>query len=285
MILNDQPIQQNAISGLGSGWLGLPLALYLQAQGYPVRASRTSAAGVTELESQGLPAFSVNFATETALPDSAFWHSPTLIMTVPPQRGGSEAEQLAQFDWLIARLRDSAVRQVLYVSSTSVYAEDGRVVTEADAPAPQKPGGVIVHQLERRLRQETGFRTTVLRFGGLIGYDRLPDSGAAILRRDRAPDSPMNVIHRDDCIRIIHEIIRQEAWGEVFNACADEHPLRRDFYAAAARAQGFELPEMPAGPALRYKIVSSEKLKARLNYKFLYSDPLTVFQPLARDAN
>jgi nucleoside-diphosphate-sugar epimerase len=117
----------------------------------------------------------------------------------------------------------------------------------------------------------------VLRFGGLIGYDRLPDSGAAILRRNRAADTPMNVIHRDDCVRIIHEIVRQGAWGDVFNACADAHPTRRVYYAAAAQSRGFALPDLGPVQAQPYKVVSSEKLKAILNYRFLYPNPLAVF--------
>jgi nucleoside-diphosphate-sugar epimerase len=273
---NSSPARR-PISLLGAGWLGLPLAQYLQAQGYEVRASRTSAAGASELRALGLEAFAIALAAETPLPDSAFWHAPTLLITVPPQRGKAEAEQLAQFRELIERARRSGVRQVLYVSSTSVYADEEPLATEATAPAPTKPGGAVVHQLEQLLQGEPAFRTTVLRFGGLIGYDRLPDSGAAILRRNRAADTPMNVIHRDDCVRIMHEIVRQDAWGEVFNACADAHPTRRDYYAAAARARGFALPDLGPVQAQPYKVVSSEKLKAALGYQFLYPNPLAVF--------
>ena len=267
------------LSVLGGGWLGLPLAQYLQAQGYAVAVSRTSAAGARELSELGLNAFEIALTAETALPDGPFWQAPMLLVTVPPQRGKSEAEQLAQFGRLIERARASGVRQVLYVSSTSVYADDEPLATEATPPAPTKPGGAVVLQLEQQLQRETAFRTTVLRFGGLIGYDRLPDSGAAILRRNRAADTPMNVIHRDDCVRIIHEIVRQGAWGEVFNACTDAHPTRREYYAAAAQARGFALPDLGPVQAQPYKVVSSEKLKAALHYQFSYPNPLAVFAP------
>ncbi|RZL12110.1 MAG: NAD-dependent epimerase/dehydratase family protein [Hymenobacter sp.] len=272
------------ISVLGGGWLGLPLAQYLQAKGYEVAVSRTTATGVAQVSQLGLPAFELALTAETALPDSAFWHVPTLLITVPPQRGKSEGEQLTQFAQLIERARASGVRQVLYISSTSVYADDEQLATEESIPAPTKPGGIIVRQLEQLLQQETAFRTTVLRFGGLIGYDRLPDSAAAIQRRSRAADTPMNVIHRDDCVRIIHEIVRQQAWGEVFNACADAHPTRRDYYAAAAQAQGFALPDLGPVQPQPYKVVSSEKLKASLGYKFLFPNPLAIFDQPARDA-
>ena len=271
------------ISVLGGGWVGLPLARYLQAQGYEVGVSRTTAAGVLEVSRLGLRAFVIELDAAIPLPDGIFWHAPTLLVTVPPQPGKSEGEQLTQFERLIERARASGVRQVLYISSTSVYADDEQLATEAVAPAPTKPGGAMVYQLERLLQQEPAFYTTVLRFGGLIGYDRLPDSAAAIQRRRRALDTPMNVIHRDDCVRIIHEIVRQQAWGEVFNACADAHPTRRDYYTAAARARGFSLPDMGPVEPHPYKVVSSEKLKARLHYQFLFPNPLAIFEQPARD--
>jgi nucleoside-diphosphate-sugar epimerase len=265
------------ISVLGAGWLGLPLARHLQAQGYAVAASRTTAAGAAELSQLGLRAFAIELAADKALPDSPFWQASTLLITVPPQRGQSEGEQLAQYGQLSERARASGVRRVLYVSSTSVYADDELRATEEVPPAPTKPGGRIVYQLEELLRQEPAFQTTVLRFGGLIGYDRLPDSAAAIARRSRAIDTPMNVVHRDDCVRIISEIVRQQAWGEVFNACADAHPTRRAYYAAAARARGFALPDLGPVEPQPYKVVSSEKLKAALHYDFIYPNPLAVF--------
>ncbi|RYY19130.1 MAG: SDR family NAD(P)-dependent oxidoreductase [Cytophagaceae bacterium] len=266
-----------ALSVLGGGWLGLPLAQHLAARGYRVQVSRTTAAGAQVVQALGLAAFEINLSAEAALPDGPFWQVPTVLITVPPQPGVAEATQVAQYQQLAKRLRLSGVQHVLYISSTSVYPENNAVVTEATPPAPQKPGGQVVRALEHVLQQEPAFQTTVLRFGGLIGYDRLPANGAAILRRSRAADTPMNVIHRDDCVQIIAEIIRQGAWGEVFNACADAHPTRRDYYAAAAQARGFALPDMGPLQAQPYKVVSSEKLKTALRYSFLYPSPLAVF--------
>jgi nucleoside-diphosphate-sugar epimerase len=142
------------ISVLGGGWLGLPLAQHLQAQGYAVAVSRTTVAGAGELSQLGMNAFAIELAADAALPDSPFWQVPTLLITVPPQRGRLEGEQLAQYGQLIERARASGVRQVLYVSSTSVYADDEPLATEEVPPAPTKPGGRIVHQLEELLRQE-----------------------------------------------------------------------------------------------------------------------------------
>jgi nucleoside-diphosphate-sugar epimerase len=242
-----------------------------------VQVSRTTAAGVQQVRELGLGAQEVNLGAEAPLADGSFWQVPTMLIAVPPQAGQPAAQQVAQYQRLAERLRASGVRHVLYVSSTSVYGEANAEVTEATPLAPQKPGGQVVRALEEVLQQEATLQTTVLRFGGLIGYDRLPTDAAAIQRRSRAADTPMNVIHRDDCVRIIYEIVRQGAWDEVFNACADAHPTRREYYAAAAVALGFTLPDMGPVQTLPYKVVNSDKLKDTLKYQFLYPNPLAVF--------
>jgi hypothetical protein len=57
----------------------------------------------------------------------------------------------------------------------------------------------------------------------------------------------------------------------------DEHPTRRSYYLSAAQALGFEIEQPAAGDTTPYKIVSSEKLKNKLAYRFIYNDPLTLF--------
>ncbi len=67
-------------------------------------------------------------------------------------------------------------------------------------------------------------KTTIVRFGGVIGYNR--NSGKFFSKGSPVhnPDSNVNFIHRDDCIEIISQLVEQEVWGEVFNCCADTHP-------------------------------------------------------------
>ncbi|WP_460879252.1 hypothetical protein [Pontibacter rugosus] len=56
-------------------------------------------------------------------------------------------------------------------------------------------------------------------------------------------DAPVNLIHLDDCVAILQRIVEQGKWGKVYHASADGHPLRRDFYHAAALALGLAPPE------------------------------------------
>ena len=84
------------------------------------------------------------------------------------------------------------------------------------------------------------------------------------------------MIHRDDCIGIIEQIIKKSIWNETFNACADTHPTRREFYSKAALAIGEDVPDFIETNSKNKKIISSHKLKMMLNFKFKYHNLLDI---------
>jgi hypothetical protein len=87
------------------------------------------------------------------------------------------------------------------------------------------------------------------------------------------PDAPVNLIHRDDCIEIISEIVRQQTWGETFNACCPRHPMKSEFYRKAAQIAGFPAPVFSEEIGA-HKIVDSGKLIDRLKYRFIFPSPM-----------
>jgi len=165
---------------------------------------------------------------------------------------------------------------VLFVSSTSVYPDVNRDVFEYEDLKPEKGSGQALKIAEDLFREQTGFVTTIVRFGGLVGYDRLPGRFLASKKDVTNGNAPVNIIHRDDCIQIIDQIIKQNVWGETFNACADEHPLRKAYYTAAAIKAVLEPPVFLSSGEVFYKIVNSGKVKKQLNYKFKYPDPIKM---------
>lgn len=270
-------MQKETITILGCGWLGLPLAQALINEGYLVKGSTTREDNLEKLRDAGIEPFLVRLDPEVTSDDIvAFLQSDILIINIPPARRYDIVEyHIEQFSSLIDALGQSPVRSVLFVSSTSVYPPLNREVTEEDAVDPESLSGQALLLVEEMLIQESGFQTTVLRFGGLVGYDRNPERYLAALHEVTNPDQPMNLIHRDDCIRIISDIIRLQQWGEVFNACSPLHPLRRDYYTKAAAKSGIELPPLvsSAEPAT-YKMVNSDKLISALHYSFIHPDPV-----------
>jgi nucleoside-diphosphate-sugar epimerase len=265
----------NDISILGCGWLGLPLAEHLIKKGYKVKGSVTSPQKLATLEEKGIQPFLIKI-TDTEITGeelSGFFASEILVINFPPSRREDILTyHPAQMGLLIEAVKKSSIKHIVFVSSTSVYPDLNREVFETDDTAvPPKTSGKALLLVEEMLKK--AFSTTVVRFAGLIGYDRQPGRFLAGKKEVENGDAPINVIHQDDCIAIITAIIEQQVWNETFNACSDVHPLRRIFYTKAADKIGLPLPEFKAGNQ-SFKIINSDRLKQRLNYSFKYPNPI-----------
>lgn len=258
-----------SVAVLGCGWFGLPLAKRLCEKGYAVRGSTTDPAKTGLIAGAGAEPFVVRLEPGKDAGAEEFFSSEVVVVNFPPKRGGDVAARLAgQMRALVNALRRGGAEFAVFVSSTSVYADLGRVVTEGDAAAgtPSKPSGAALREAERTITGARGFDATVLRFGGLIGYDRDPREFLKRREARRRPDAPVNLIHRDDCVNITELVIERDIRGEIFNAVADLHPMRSEFYAAEAEKAG--VPPPPPGERGAGKTVSSEKLKRALGYRF-----------------
>jgi nucleoside-diphosphate-sugar epimerase len=266
------------ISILGCGWLGLPLGEYLTGKGYAVKGSTRTRSELKVIKARGIEPFYLVLDPELrgeALDD--FFNCGVLVVDFPPERRDDIAEyHTAQISALIGRIESSPVKYVLFASSTSVYPALNREVTEEDREPPVKPSGVALLKAESLFRESARFETTILRFGGLIGYDRMPGRFLAGKTGITGGGAPVNLIHRDDCVAIIHRVIERNLWGETLNACADKHPPRKEYYTAQARKLGLEPPGFADGGGGGFKIVKSEKLKRLLDYRFKYPDPSVI---------
>ena len=266
------------ISILGCGWLGLPLADYLIGKGYRLKGSTRTRSVLEVIKSRCIEPFYL--ILDPGLRGGSiddFFNCGVLVVNFPPERRDDIADyHPAQIRSLIARTESSPVKKVLFVSSTSVYPDLGREVSEEDNAPPTKASGIALLEAERLLRASSAFETTIIRFGGLIGYDRMPGRFLAGRKGIAGGNVPVNLIHRDDCVGIIHRIIERGAWGETFNACADEHPLRKEYYTAQAIKLGLDPPGFEEGAPGGFKIVRSDKLKKLLEYRFKYPDPGSI---------
>jgi nucleoside-diphosphate-sugar epimerase len=266
------------ISVLGCGWLGLPLADYLIEKGYSVNGSTTTPGKLDVMESRGIKPFYLVLEPGLRGRDiDDFFHSDVIVINFPPEKRKDIVEyHRAQISSLIAQIKLSPINKVLFVSSTSVYPNVNREVFEDEMALPEKASGKALSAVEKMLAACAEFKTTVLRFGGLIGYDRMPGRFLAGKSGISGGYSPVNLIHRDDCIRIINKIIELGVWGEVLNACADGHPLRKEYYVAQARKTGLEPPRFLESGRAGYKVVRSDRLKRLLGYEFEYPDPSDI---------
>ena len=272
--------EKQVVSFLGCGWLGQPLGKQLIDKGYLVKGSVTTTEKFPELTDAGIsPYWVVLNKTEAIINDPDFFKTDVLIISIPPRRiEGIEQIFPAQIRNLIPFILKSGIQKVIFISSTSVYPDNFQTASEDLVPTPDKESGKACLLAEQLLKDFTDFKTTILRFGGLIGAERNP---ARFLLKSAPPvaNIPVNLIHQDDCIGIISVILEQEIWGATLNACCPDHPLKKDFYGKAARIS--ELPEPIFSDEVEsFKIVDSSKLQRLLKYKFKYSSPMEYLDGL-----
>ena len=263
------------ISILGCGWLGLPLAQTFLEQGHSVKGSTTREEKLLALKEHGIAPYLIRFSPDINEDYQAdFFDSEVLIVNIPPKRNEAVTDEYPrQIASLLRVVERSPVKKVLFVGSTSVYPNVNGPVRESDTSEKVKASGRALLATERMVQEQPGIETTVLRFCGLFGPDRNPGRFLAGKTLNSSGQIPVNMIHLDDCIAIIVQIIEQNVWGEIFNACADEHPAKEDFYGVAAQKLGFDSPRFTATEEDAYKVVDSTKLKERLGYQFTYPDP------------
>lgn len=254
------------ISILGSGWLGLPLAKHLIENAYSMKLSTRSDTRLTELKDSGALPFMIDIEALSADIQS-FLDADTLIINIT-------SKSFKAYQQLVQEIEKSPIKKVLFISSTSVYQSINDVVIEDN---DMENVDSFLYQVEQLFCSNRYFKTTVLRLSGLIGYSRHPGNFFAKGKTVQQPDSAVNLIHRDDCIGIINCIIKQSAWGEVFNACSTSHPSKRDFYTYARSFTGNgELKFNEASANQFSKVVSNAKVINQLGYSFIYPDVMAI---------
>lgn len=270
----------STISILGCGWLGTALGKSLRRKGWKVKGSASTTASCNELEMEGISTFFVKVKPKSIEVDyNSFFNTDVLLVSFPPTRTDcveqSYPKKIAQ---VVQKIEDLGIKKVLFVSSTSVYESQNKELKEGEEGSPEKSSGRALLAAEDLLTQSDKFETTILRFGGLIGYDRNP---ARFLQGKKAlpGESPVNLIHRDDCVNIITQILEKEIWGELFNAVSPEHPTRRGFYTKAAKVSELPVPDF-SKEAEDFKIINSDKLISALDYKFSYNSPMDYLKEI-----
>lgn len=270
--------KRKKISILGIGWLGFPLAKKLIEFSYEVKGSTTSESKLNLLETNSIQTFQIELSEkeikgniEAFLNDSKF-----LIIDIPPKLRSNPTENFVEkIKLLTSYIEKSTVKNVLFVSSTSVYADVFPIaeIDENSIPNPDSESGKQLLQAEEILLSNGNFQTIILRFGGLIGEDRHPIKFLAGKTNVENPDAPINMIHQEDCIGVICEMLKQAqsdnlVTNSIFNAVAPQHPTRKDYYTKKALELNLPLPTFAKNLESKGKIISSEKLEKILRYSF-----------------
>lgn len=256
-----QVSKKTSISILSCGWLGESLADYMVEKGFQVKGATTLYDKYRRLSQKGIDAFQLRF--EILNDDmKAFLNSEILVLNLT-------IKDLELYMKFLPILEQSPVKKLILISSTGVYKTSKHPIDEK-SELMDSPWVAI----ENLMKDNANYQTTILRFSGLFGGNRKPGNFLSG-KRVKQSNAPVNLIHRDDCIQIIQEVIRQDVWNECFNCCADTHPTKREFYTKASQAIDVALPIFLDEEEERnysFKLITNEKLKRKLNYQFIHPD-------------
>lgn len=268
------PIQ--TVSILGCGWIGLPLARQLVAEGYHVKGSTTNVNKQENLEQEGIEPFLIDFNEEVQEKRlHKFLDADLLILNIPPSKiKGEQGDYVDRIRLVAVAAAQCRLEKIIFISSTSVYPKNNEAVDETTLLHPKSKNGRAILEAENALHNHPYFHTTVLRMGGLIGYDRLPHKFLAFVTDKKNAHDRLNLIHRDDAIQAIQAVINQQQWDETFNVVADHQPTREAYYGHAAELLNAFPPDMTSDETPNYKIVKNDKIKQVLGIEWQYPDPI-----------
>ena len=263
---------------MGCGWLGQALAKPLLASGRHVIGTTTTPDNMALLEAQGIepqlfrlsPDFSA--AQERKLVEM-LKAADVLVLGIPPRSAAAGAYP-ALLRPVHRTIAAAGTRHVIFVSTTGVYPNEARVMHETDAVSTRDASSDILRAEGHFVPRYGQWKSTVVRLGGLIGPDRAPGHFLAGRENLLQGNAPTNLVHLADAVGVITNIIENNIWGHTFNVVAEEHPLRRDFYPAAARFLNLTPPTFAPETGPTGKTVDSSRVRAMVPYYFKHDNLL-----------
>jgi len=261
------------ISILGCGWLGMELGKRLYKENHEVRGSVTRMEKMSEVRDAGMIPYSIKLFERGIQGDIRSFLSGIniLIVDVPPGlRKNPEINFVKKIKKLIPYIEKSYVQKVIFTSSTSVYedTEDFKQYDETANTNNSENTSIQLRNVELLFLNNESFNASILRFGGLIGEKRHPISHLAGKTGIKNPEAPVNLVHQKDCIEVILKLMEKEKDNSIWNVVYPEHPTKKEYYTRIAAERGLSIPEFDDSEASKGKIISSDKLKKDLNFKF-----------------
>ncbi len=260
-------MKQKTFSVLGCGWLGLPLATTFVNNNYIVKGSTTSVSKCETLLENGIQPYVLSIDDEIEGNLDHFLQADILFINVPFRK---QKPFLNTYKKLVAAIEKSSIQHVVFVSSTSVYADTNCEITEQENFTVNLAKQELL-TFENLFRNNPNFNTTIIRFAGLIGGTRNPGNFFKEGREVKNALSPVNLIHLEDCIGIVQAIVEKQKWNTVYNAAASTHPTKASYYKKATELKG-NTPATFLEELGSFKVISNQKVLNELDYTFIYPD-------------
>ena len=256
---------------IGCGWLGFPLAKSFIEKGILVKGTTTSPDKLKEekiipywilLSEQQIQGEITDFLKDVR----------TLIINVPPKLRSKKSENyVAKMKMLHQQIQKSSIKNIVFISSTSVYGAIDGIVTEETRPTPNSESGRQLLEAEGIFKDDAKLQTSIIRFGGLISEDRHPVTMLSQREHVKNGHHPVNLIHRNDCIRIISLVVEQAFWHQIINGVYPDHPTKKVYYTNEAIKRNLKIPEYDTESSEKGKIIHSKFLETVKSFNFLTS--------------
>ena len=265
----------------GCGYVGTRLAHRLLDDGHEVRAGARNLGKLAPLARRGAKLYELDGAKRRSF-GPLLYGAPDahVVFSIPPIPGSPPGSTVAR---AAEASQVAGARAFVYLGSTAVYGEtpSGETVDE-DSPiaiSDQEAGPRIAEESAVDTAQISGVRTVVLRLAAIYGPGRgvrerlrggtyqLIDDGAHYYSR----------VHVDDLCNIIRASAEHAKAGSKY-CVADDHPATQREYVEWLCAR-MDLPVPPSVASLapgarrrpvRNRKVANAKLKAELDYRFVY---------------
>ncbi|WP_296699030.1 epimerase [Algoriphagus sp.] len=262
---------------IGLGWTGLPLAHYLKNEGWYVTGSTTSDEKKLQIEEEGIEV--VRLKMNPHPEGNGFqklFDCEYIVVNIPPRsRVQSSDFYLEQLKYLKSMINQSGSKKVVFVSSTGIYPNESHssFYDESFELNHENSGNSTLWDSEQMLLKNREYQLSILRFGGLMGENRIPVKYFAG-KENVTGHTRVNYLHLEDAIGSIAWILENEKWEEIFNVVAPIHPKRKEIYEKNSMDLGLEAPiSYETEKVGADRLISSEKI-IEFGYKFKQPDPL-----------
>ncbi len=232
------PSDQQRIAILGCGYVGSAVGRKLAALGHDVLATTTTPSRMGEINKAGMTAHQLELKDVAKLRSLLADRDAVLLTYGAGQRGDYEGVYIQGARSMVEAVSGSAVRRIIYTSSTRVYGQDDGAWVDENSPTntSDEKGQALV-EAERILldgipeAQPHPAAVSVLRLGGIHGPQRelspriLTQPG---LVRDDG-QAYINLIHLDDIVSAMTKLLEINFHG-LLNVTNDDPQTRRQLY-------------------------------------------------------
>lgn len=254
------------IAIIGCGWLGSELANELLKKKHTVHGSSRKIERLQSLSENGLIPHQMNYADFSQAQE---WMNEcdVLVLNIPP----------SDFKFLYAEKMVGVSKnmkkdaQIIFISSTSVYANNDGIVTEKTKATGGPRNGKWVLDAEEQLATAHKTNLTIIRMSGLVGGERHPAKYMSGKEYEFG-GNPVNLIHRDDCVGLIELVIKKNIRGQIINGVCEENPSREDYYTHAAEKLNIAPPVFLKTETKGFKKIDSEMME-EIGYKMKFTSP------------